>query len=72
MTSLPERWTFTEELLELLWTLEATIALEPLGAALLDEVCDSDTFAAAELPPPSAAERKPPDVARTPAQGRLG
>ena len=69
---LPERWTFTEELLELLWTLEKTIALEPLGAALLAEVCASDTFAAAELPPPSAAERKPPDVARAPAQGRLG
>ena len=69
---LPERWAFTEELLELLWTLEATIALEPLGAALLAEVCASDTIAAAELPPPSAAERKPPDIARAPAQGRLG
>ena len=69
---LPERWTFTEELLELLWTLEATIALEPRGAALLAEVCASDTIAAAELPPPSAAERKPPDIARAPAQGRLG
>ena len=56
----PERWTFGEELLELLWVLEGTLALEREGAALLDEVCASPLFTAAELPQPSAAERRPP------------
>ena len=59
----PERWTFGEELLELLWVLEGTLALEGDGAALLDEVCASPLFTAAELPEPSAAERRPPRAA---------
>ena len=59
----PERWAFEEELLELLWVLEGTLALEPEGAALLAEVCASPLFTAAELPQPSAAERKPPRAA---------
>ena len=58
----PERWTFTEELLALLWTLESTVALQPEGAALLEEICAGPLFAASELPSPSAAERRPPDV----------
>ena len=56
----PERWEFTEELLELLWVLEATIALEPKGTALLEEVCASDLFTADELPVPTSRERQPP------------
>ena len=56
----PERWEFTEELLELIWVLEATIALEPKGTALLEEVCESDLFTADELPVPTPKERKPP------------
>ena len=59
----PERWTFGEELIELLWLLEATLALEPEGAALLDEVCASPLFSANDLPTPTADERKPPNVA---------
>ena len=59
----PERWTFGEELLELLWVLEGTLALEPEGAALLEEVCASPLFTADELPMPSATERKPPRAA---------
>ena len=59
----PERWTFGEDLLELLWLLEATIALEPEGAALLDEVCVSPLFSADDLPTPTNEERKPPNVA---------
>ena len=58
----PKRWDFTQELLALLWILEATIALQPAGAALLDEICAGPLFTAAELPSPSAAERRPPDV----------
>ena len=56
----PKTWDFTEELLELLWVLELTIELQPVGAGLLEEVCDSELFSAAELPTPSAAERRPP------------
>ena len=56
----PERWDFTEELLELLWVLEATIKLEPEGAALFAEVCTFDVFSREELPSPSDEERQPP------------
>ena len=58
----PERWTggMTMELLELLWVLEATVEKEPELAAFLQTITDSPTFEAAELPEPSAAERKPP------------
>ncbi len=58
----PERWTFGEELIELLWLLEATITLEPEGVALLDEVCGSALFSADDLPTPTDEERKPPEV----------
>ena len=56
----PERWDFTEELLELLWVLEATVDLEPEGAALFAEVCTSDVFSREELPSSSDEERQPP------------
>lgn len=56
----PERWEFEGELLELLWVVEHTIALQPEGAALLDEVCASDVFSDLELPTPTDAERQPP------------
>ena len=56
----PERWEFTEELLELLWVLEATVGLQPEGTALLEEVCASELFSSDELPKPSDEERQPP------------
>ncbi len=59
----PERWEFTEELLELLWVLEATLALQPEGATLLDEVLSSQLFTTDELPTPSDEEREPPRTA---------
>ncbi len=58
----PESWNFAEELLELLWVLEATIALQPEGEELLDRVCASETFSKDELPTPSKEERQPPSV----------
>lgn len=58
----PERWEFTEELLQLLWVLEETIRLQPEGAALLDEVCAGPLFTVDELPAPTDAERRPPVV----------
>ena len=69
----PVRWDFIEELLELLWVLERTIELQPVGAGLLEKVCESELFSAAELPTPSATERRAP---RRPVsnvgQGELG
>ena len=56
------RWDFTEELLELLWLLEATLNLQPEGETLLEQVCDSDTFSHTELPYPSVEEQKPPTI----------
>ena len=60
----PERWTaqFTTELLELLWVLEATLAIYPSQAQLLDEVLGGDLFAANELP-------RVPDYMRKPERG---
>ncbi len=61
----PERWEFTEELLELLWVLEETVKLQPEGAALLAEVCSSALFSDNELPKPTTEERQPPYNAPT-------
>jgi len=48
----PERWTaqFTTEVLELLWVLEATLAIYPEQAQLLGEVLESDLLPADALP----------------------
>ena len=61
----PQRWDFTEELLELLWLLEATLAIQPDGQALLERVCESQTFSHTELPVPSEEERREPRTQRT-------
>ncbi len=58
----PERWTsaFTTELLELLWVLEATVAVYPEQERLLEEVVEGDCFQACDLPPVQDNRRKPP------------
>ena len=56
----PEIWTFSEELLQLLWVLEQTIAMQPAGKALLNEVLASELWKAEALPKPTKAERQPP------------
>jgi Type ISP C-terminal specificity domain len=60
----PERWTpaFTEEFLELLWVLEATVAMYPALESLLGRVVAGPTFAAVELPSPTEAERAAPSA----------
>lgn len=59
----PERWTaqMSDELLELLWVLEATLALEPQLEQMLDKIIASPCFKADDLPQPKPSERKPPD-----------
>jgi len=56
----PERWTarMSDELLELLWVLEATLAMEPELENALDNVVTNPCFTAAELPTPMPEERK--------------
>lgn len=68
----PRSWTaaMTEELLELLWTLEGYVSLEPNAREVLDEVLAGDTYAGAELPQPTPAEQAEPRVA-APTQGLL-
>jgi hypothetical protein len=53
----PEKWTFDNELLDLLWVLDGTIDLLPEVNRLLDEVLQSDLFAADEFPEPTKVER---------------
>ena len=65
----PKRWDFTQELLELLWVLEATLAMRGEGEALLDRVCAGPLFSADDLPSPTSAERQSPR--RDGAQGAL-
>ena len=70
----PERWTarMGEELLELLWVLEATLAREPDLAARLDEIVTGACFRAAELPEPTEVERKAPGSGPSAAGDLLG
>ena len=56
----PKHWEFGGELLALLWVLERTIALQPAGERLLDEILGAELFTAPELPTPQPHERKPP------------
>ncbi len=67
----PAAWTaqFTTELLELIWTIEATLAEYPEQARLLEEAVAGDLLTAADLPAPPPGLRKPP--APTAAEGRL-
>ncbi|PDW03146.1 type ISP restriction/modification enzyme [Candidatus Viridilinea mediisalina] len=62
----PECWSFDDELLDLLWVLEHTLARLPLATALSEQICAGATFEASELPKPSARERQgptPPSIA---------
>jgi hypothetical protein len=58
----PERWAarMSDELLELLWVLESTLAMEPELEKVLDKVVAGPCFAAADLPTPTPEERKAP------------
>jgi hypothetical protein len=58
----PEQWTatMTQELLELIWALEATVEMFPSLEEIFKGVIESETFKAGELPEPTEEERKPP------------
>jgi hypothetical protein len=65
----PAAWTamLTQELLELIWVLEATIDTQPKADALLKEIIASPLFDASDFPAPSAEEREAPAVEEAPA-----
>ena len=67
----PERWTprMSEEFLELLWVLEATLAIEPELEQALDRVVSGPCFKASELPQPVPEQREAPVAVR--ASGHL-
>jgi hypothetical protein len=56
----PERWTarMSDEFLELLWVLEATLDMEPELETVLDKIVAGPCFMASELPAPGQMERK--------------
>ena len=62
----PERWTprMSEEFLELLWVLEATLAIEPELEQALDLVVSGPCFKASELPQPVPEQREAPVAVR--------
>ncbi len=57
----PEQWTasMTQELLELIWVLEATVEMFPQAEELLNRVLETSTFQVSELPQPTEEERRP-------------
>jgi hypothetical protein len=69
----PDRWTagMTDEFLELLWTIEHTLAVYPDLAGLLTAILDGPCFTAEELPAPTTAERRPPPRRPDDRQARL-
>ncbi len=58
----PEQWTvaMSQELLQLLWLLEHTLATYPAMESLLDRIVAGPLLAASELPQPDEAQCKPP------------
>jgi hypothetical protein len=71
----PTTWprAFTTELLELLWVLERTVALQEKQRELLVAILAGPLLTATELPPVPDAAREPPSPGKTPAgQMRLG
>jgi hypothetical protein len=69
----PEHWTarMSDELLELIWVLEATLAMEPELESVLDEIVTAPCFTVPELPTPTPEQRNAPKDVST-AGGLLG
>jgi hypothetical protein len=59
----PASWCFTDELLALLWVVEACMSLRPELDSFLDDVCGGPLIPATVLPSPTAAQRREPEAA---------
>ena len=55
----------SDELLELLWVVESTLAMEPELEEALDKIVAGPCLTAAQLPSPKPEERKAPGTIRT-------
>lgn len=58
----PTVWpeSYTDQLLDLIWTLESTIETHATLNQVFESVIAAETLDADQLPMPTAAERKPP------------
>jgi hypothetical protein len=63
--TVPSQWDkdLSEELLELIWVLEQTLAIHPDQSQLLEDVLGGGLFETGELPTPGEEERQPPGEA---------
>jgi len=63
--TVPSQWDkdLSEELLELIWVLEQTLAIHPDQSRLLEDVLGGGLFETGELPTPGEEERQPPGEA---------
>ncbi|MGI9175804.1 MAG: hypothetical protein ACR2GR_10855 [Rhodothermales bacterium] len=64
----PHIWSFDEDLLDLLWVLEATLAHHARANDLLGRIVDGESFRANAFPQPTEEERKGPNGKPAPAQ----
>jgi len=62
----PSKWPaeFTEELLELLWTLEHTVNMSLALTTFFEAVIQGDVLAAEALPQPTKEQRRAPEIPR--------
>ena len=56
----PTSWQFDDELLELLWLLDATVDRLPMLASLFEELLMAEHFKSEDFPKPTAVEQKGP------------
>ncbi len=69
----PHAWTatMTEELLEIVWALEAYVHLETEATEVLSSILAGDLFDAFELPTPHTSEQQPPRSITRPDQALI-
>jgi len=69
----PERWTgdLTQELLELIWILEETLATFPAVDSVFRRIIAGEMFREIELPSPTPAESRPPELQTTSGQHQM-
>ena len=58
----PQKWTFTNELLELLWVIEGCVDLWPELEAVLNEVTQGPLISLDKLTKPTDSERNEPEI----------
>jgi hypothetical protein len=67
----PTSWSFTQELLDLLWVIEGCVGMWPHLAEFLESVTAGDLVLAEELPIPDDTERKAPPAPTEETSARL-